>query len=75
MEQGWVKAFETTLPYRAHIVQAMLEEHDIEAVVINKQDSALVSIGKQELYVPEEKLLKAIQLITHGSTGTAEEEE
>lgn len=72
MEKGWVKAFETTLPYRAAIIEAMLTENDIEAVVINKQDSAIISIGRQEIYVPEQKLLKALQLIEHGST---EEEE
>jgi hypothetical protein len=76
MEKGWVKAFETTLPYRASIIQAMLTENDVEAVIIYKQDSALISIGKQEIYVPEAKLLKALQLINHGDSepGTEEEE-
>ncbi|CAN5193836.1 hypothetical protein BH09BAC1_BH09BAC1_22810 [soil metagenome] len=75
MEKGWVKAFETALPYRASIIESMLLENDIEAVIINKQDSAIISIGKQEIYVPEEKLLKALQLINHGSTETGTEEE
>ncbi len=75
MEKGWVKAFETMLPYRADIIRAVLEENDIEAVIINKQDSAIISIGRQEVYVPEEKLLKALQIIDNDSTATAEEEE
>jgi len=74
MENGWVKAYETSLPYLANIIQAMLTEHEIEAVIINKQNSALISIGKQEVYVPEEKLLKALQLINNDDTGTEEEE-
>ncbi len=76
MEKGWVKAYETSLPYQANIVQIMLTDNEIEAVIINKQDSALVSIGKQEVYVPEEKLLRALQLINNddSETGTEEEE-
>lgn len=76
MEKGWVKAYETALPYQANIIQTMLTDNDIEAVIINKQDSALVSIGKQEVYVPEEKLLRALQLINNDNTqaGTEEEE-
>jgi type III secretory pathway lipoprotein EscJ len=76
MENGWVKAYETSVPYQANIIQSMLTEHDIEAVIINKQNSALISIGKQEVYVPEEKLLRALQLINNDDTenGTEEEE-
>ncbi len=75
MERGWVKAFETSFPYRASIIEAMLQENDVEAVIINKQDSAIISIGRQEIYVPEEKLLKALQLINNGDTETGTEEE
>jgi type III secretory pathway lipoprotein EscJ len=76
MENGWVKAYETSVPYQANIIQSVLTEHDIEAVIINKQNSALISIGKQEIYVPEEKLLRALQLINNDDTenGTEEEE-
>jgi hypothetical protein len=76
MENGWVKAYETSVPYQANIIQSMLTEYEIEAVIINKQNSALISIGKQEVYVPEEKLLRALQLINNDDTenGTEEEE-
>jgi type III secretory pathway lipoprotein EscJ len=78
MEKGWVKAFETTLPYMADMVLAMLTDNEIEAVILNKQDSAILAIGKQEVYVPEEKLLRALQLINNDNAATeagTEEEE
>lgn len=76
MEKGWVKAYETSLPFQANIIQTMLTDNDIEAVILNKQDSALVSIGRQEVYVHEEKLLRALQLINNDDpeAGTEEEE-
>ena len=35
------------------IVMGILEEHDIPATIINKQDSNYVFLGENEVWVPE----------------------
>lgn len=49
---GWEKVFESFLPPRVHLAQVVLQEHDIQAVVLNKQDSSY-HFGKCELYVAQ----------------------
>ncbi|MFN8346509.1 MAG: DUF2007 domain-containing protein [Spirosomataceae bacterium] len=48
---NWEKIFETGFPHRAEIVRDYLEQQEITAVIINKQDSNY-HFGKCELYVP-----------------------
>ena len=52
MEKGWIKVRTYTQALEAEIVKQMLEEHEIAAVLINKQDSSYL-FGKIELYVNE----------------------
>lgn len=63
MSENWVKIFTTDLLYKAEIARGVLEEHEIKAVVLNKQDSAYVSIGQFELYVYQQEVLRASNLI------------
>lgn len=63
MEAGWTPIFESVIPYRAELVRTMLQDSGIDAVVVNKQDSALVSIGKVYVYVRKDDVLKAKRLI------------
>ena len=63
MSENWVKIFSTDLLYKAEIARGVLEENEIKAVVLNKQDSAYVSIGLFELYVNKENVLRASNLI------------
>jgi hypothetical protein len=65
MEKNWVKLEVGTNPIALEITKQMLEEHDIPAVILNKQDSSY-RFGQLELYVHESKeaearLLLAIQ--------------
>lgn len=65
MEKNWVKLKVGTNPIALEITKQMLEEHDIPAVILNKQDSSY-RFGQLELYVHETKeaearLLLAIQ--------------
>lgn len=48
----WEKVFESALPPRVSIAQALLAEHDIQSVILNKQDSSY-HFGKCELYVSQ----------------------
>ena len=52
MENGWVKIRTYTKALEAEIVKQMLEENDVPAVLLNKQDSSYM-FGKIELYVNE----------------------
>ena len=48
---NWKKIYESTSPIRAQLAKAYLvEEHQIEAVVLNKQDSSYL-FGFCEVYV------------------------
>jgi len=52
MEKGWIKVKTFAKPIEAEIVKQMLEENDVAAVLLNKQDSSYL-FGKIELYVHE----------------------
>ena len=62
MDQNWVKIYSTTAPYKAELLKGLLFENGIEAVVINKQDSAYL-FGELELYVHFDQAIKARHLI------------
>ena len=36
----WINIYETNLPWQAELIKAVLEEHDVPAVVLNSKDSA-----------------------------------
>lgn len=47
----WKKIYESTNPFKLELAKAyLLDEHQIQAVVLNKRDSSYL-IGKSELYV------------------------
>lgn len=54
----WVKIYSTTLPYEAEMICHLLEQHELDFQVINKQDWAY-SVGDIEIYVPHHQALKA----------------
>ncbi|TAF94512.1 MAG: DUF2007 domain-containing protein [Cytophagia bacterium] len=47
---NWLKIYETPFAHQAEIMQGYLEQQDIAAVIINKQDSSY-HFGRYELYV------------------------
>ena len=63
MDKNWVKIFSTSESYKAEIHKGLLLENDIEAVIINKKDSAYL-FGELELYVHVDNVLKAKRIIT-----------
>ena len=62
MKGKWNKIYASTLLYKVKIVQAILEEQDIEAVVINKQDYAY-GFGEIELWTKQENTVLAIKIV------------
>ncbi len=62
MEKKWTKIYSTGKLYQAELLKGLLEENDIEAVIINKQDSAYL-FGEMELYVDADDVMKATRMI------------
>lgn len=52
MTENWVKLLVGTNPIEMELTKQMLEEHDVPAVLMNKQDSSY-RFGQLELYVHE----------------------
>lgn len=63
MEKDWVQVYLTDKGYLAEILKDMLFDNDIQAIIMNKKDSAYVSIGDVELYVKKDDAVKAKFLI------------
>lgn len=56
-----VKRF-TNLP-RAHLAKALLHENNIEAIILNQQDSLYQSFGDIIIFVPKTDLIRAKRLL------------
>jgi hypothetical protein len=63
MEKGWTLIYTSDILYKADIIVELLNESEIEAVIFNKRDSAYQSFGNQEVYVREEHVQKALEII------------
>ena len=63
MEDNWISVYTTELPWQAEIAKQILSENGIEAVVINKRDSSLLSFGEVKVYVSEDDAEKSKELL------------
>ncbi len=59
---NWEVIYSTNQIYEAEMVRNIMEDHDIECVIMNKQDSTY-RFGEIEVLVPNENVLAAKQLI------------
>jgi hypothetical protein len=50
--QGWFKLYSTKNYLEANIIKGLLQENNITAVILNRQDSSYLAFGEIELYVP-----------------------
>jgi hypothetical protein len=62
MESNWTLVYSTDKFYEADILKELLDDNDIDAFVLNKQDSAY-HIGDIEVYTRPEDVMKAKVLI------------
>jgi len=60
-----IKILSTENPNKAEITKQMLEEHNINVVLLNKQDSSYLMFGLIELYVKNEQLKEATDLLKY----------
>ncbi len=63
MEKNWVKIFTSADFYQSEIVKQVLCEHDIDAVLLNKQASSPHNFGEVEVYIHQQDFSHAIELM------------
>jgi hypothetical protein len=61
LEKGWVKIL-TTSRNEVELKCAILRARDLNAVIINKQDSSYL-FGDAELYVPQDEVILAKRIL------------
>lgn len=61
MEKGWTNIL-TTARNEVELKCAILRARDINAVIINKQDSSYL-FGDAELYVPQDEVIRAKRIL------------
>jgi len=62
MEKDWKKIYSTNDFFRIELIRQVLEEHDVSAVIMNKQDSSY-RFGQIDLYTHENDEAAALALI------------
>ena len=63
IEENWAEVLETQSLQEASLIKAVLEEHYIPAVVLNRMSSAYNSFGLVAVLVPGQFLEKAKALL------------
>ncbi|MFT6210139.1 MAG: hypothetical protein ACJATE_000745 [Bacteroidia bacterium] len=61
MEKGWVKIL-SGATNEVELKLALLQAQEINAVIINKQDSSYL-FGEVELYVPQDTVIRAKRIL------------
>ena len=61
---GWVRVHTTPIPYRAEMVRDILTGQGLEAVVLNQNDDSF-KFGFADVYVPEEQVAEATDIINN----------
>ena len=62
MDKNWKLVYSTGQLYQAEMVKDILEDNDIEAVIMNKQDSFYL-FGEIEIYSRPDDVIRAKFLI------------
>lgn len=68
MDKDWVKIYSTTQQHLAEILRGLLEEHGIQAIVLNHRDTVYNAFGEYELYVHADFVVKAKHLIQNNES-------
>ncbi|HTN18927.1 MAG TPA: DUF2007 domain-containing protein [Pelobium sp.] len=62
MDKNWVKIYTSNDFYKAEIVRQVLIDHEIEAVLMNKQDTAY-KFGEVQVHIPNSHFQTALEII------------
>ena len=63
MEKNWVKIFSSSNYYQSEMVKQALVGHQIESVLLNKQDTTYRTFGEVEVYIHQQDFSNAIEII------------
>lgn len=63
MEPNWVKIFTSANFFQSEMVKQLLAQHEIEVVLMNKQDSAHKVFGQVEVYIHKSAFSQAIEIL------------
>lgn len=63
MEKGWTEVYMTASEYKAEMAKDILENAKIKVVILNQHDSAYQTFGEYKLYVTDNCVDQAIQLL------------
>ncbi len=61
--ENWTKVLETTDLQHAELMRSVLINEGIEAVIINQKDSSYTVFGSVLLYVPDEFVAQASEIL------------
>lgn len=62
MNNSWIKIYTSQQFIKSEIVRQVLTDHEIDAVLMNKQDSSY-KFGDVEVYIHPDNFDKAIEII------------
>lgn len=60
---NWTVVFSTVSRHEAEIVKGLLENHDIQAVVMDVGPSAYPPLGETQVYVERDHVVRALYLV------------
>jgi sulfur transfer complex TusBCD TusB component (DsrH family) len=63
MNDNWVIVFESNFDHIVQTLKSLLEQNGIKAIILNKKDSMVHSIGTSELYVQKDDVILAKHLL------------
>ncbi len=63
MEKGWTEVYMTASEYKAEMAKDLLENAGLKAVVLNQHDTAYQAFGEYLIYVADENVTKAVELL------------
>lgn len=64
MEKDWVKVYSSHQIQNVELLRHLLAENEIEAIILNQQDSIYVTIGDIYLLVKRENIIRAKKIIS-----------
>lgn len=70
MNENWQSVYTTPIPHRAELAKALLAEHDIPAVVVNRQSSSYptLGLGKSDVHVQAKDAILAKVILENEAT-------
>ena len=63
MEEGWKEVYMTASEYKAEMAKDKLETAGMKVVVLNQHDTAIQSFGEYRIYVADENVVTAVELL------------